>query len=66
VTDTDKPLQEWDERDLKATAFDELSKLESIKRNISAIQQELARRHEQANTVKGSAPRKEPGSDSVA
>lgn len=56
---SNKPLHEWTETDLKAVAYDELSKLDQIKRNISLIQEELSRRAK--NRVEGSTPRQEQG-----
>jgi len=50
-----KQLSEMEDRDLKAMAYDELLKLDTIKRNIALIQEELGRRHGTRDRIEGSA-----------
>ncbi len=47
-----KPLAEWSIQELKAAAFDELSKLETCRTNVRLLQSEIANREQ----VEGNNP----------
>lgn len=43
----------WTEIEIKAAIYDELIKLEASKENIKVLQDELIRRNDEANKLKG-------------